>query len=93
MKVRFFPRDIGMFRNEDFDFSIRGKSLLTLETRYKWDYKDFYDRAELIEYLKSMGVRLDDHKHPLKFDAGVHSEYGIGYSVIQWSYLGYMVEL
>lgn len=30
MKVRFYPRDIGMFRTEEFDFSDRGKSIITL---------------------------------------------------------------
>lgn len=49
MKVRFYPRDIGMFRTEEFDFSDRGIYNITLEVKHKKDYKDFHDRAELIE--------------------------------------------
>ena len=90
MKVRFYPRDIGMFRNGDFDFNYN-PTLLVCKTIT--NYKDFNDRAELTGYLKTRGVRLDDYEYPLTFESDQHHLYGNGYSVKQWTHLGFMVEL
>lgn len=57
------------------------------------DYKDFYNRDELIKWLKTYGVRLDDAENPLKFNNEEHHHYGNVYHVIQWSLLGWMKEL
>lgn len=91
MKIRFYPRDIGMFRNGDFDFAPR----ITLECRDTQRYKDFYDRSELIEYLKSRGIRLDDVDHPLEFyDYQMHHSWKqMMWTVKQWTLLGWAQEL
>lgn len=95
MKIRFYPKDIELFRKtNDFDFSLRNQHIITLTTRLNWDYKDFYDRHELIEYLKNLGVKLDDHEFPLSFTkepsivCGEHS-----FTVCQCAILGWMIEL
>lgn len=93
MRVRFFPRDIGLFRNEDFDFPDRGKSVVNLVAKSKYDYKDFYDRKEMIEYLKSKGVRLDDPENPLRIEFRPE-KYSLGDFVVrQWTLLGWMKEI
>ena len=91
MKVRFYPRDIGMFRNGDFDFDPN----ITLVCRNILRYKDFHDRVELIEYLKGCGVRLDDSDYPLQFyDLEMHHSWNrMKWKVKQWSLLGWMEEL
>ena len=97
MNVRFYPRDIGFWRNnKDFDFSIRFAPLITLEARTIWDYKDFYDRHELIDYLKLNGVRLNDFNYPLEFnylENGHHTWGDNMYSIKQWTIIGWMKEL
>jgi hypothetical protein len=65
MKVRFYPSDIELFHTEDFDLSIRNKPI-TLTTRTIYDYKDFLDRQELIEFLKSYGIKLDTPNNSLE---------------------------
>lgn len=91
MKVQFYPRDIGMFRNGDFDFSLEGSNGTI--ARDVTNYKIFHDRGELIEYLKRCGVRLDDANYPLIFDKCNHYVFGDCYSVHQWSLIGWMKEL
>lgn len=87
--IRFYPRDIGMFHNGDFDFS----PIVSLVAGAKCNYKDFYNRVELIEYLKSRGVRLNDAEVPLEFyDYREHQIFGWGYSVKQCTHLGFMIE-
>ena len=93
MKVRFYPRDIGMFRNGDFDFSLRGGDILLI-ARTIYDYKDFYDRHELITYLSSCGVRLDDANYPLSFEfcEKCFRDKNM-YAVRQWTLIGWMEEI
>lgn len=88
--ITFYPRDIGMWRN-DFDFSER-HGLITLVCKEKTHYKTFHDRDELIGFLKQHGVRLDDANNPLEI-TGPHDNPMFGkdtYNVIQWSLLGWI---
>lgn len=64
MKVRFYPSDIELFHTEDFDFSAR--SDITLVARTIEDYKEFHDRQELIEFIKSYGIKLDTPNNSLE---------------------------
>lgn len=87
--ITFYPRDIGMWRKE-FNFSDRHS--ITLAAKEYSDRKTFYDRDELIGFLKEHGVRLDDPTNPLKI-TGPHTHYTLGpdtYDVIQWSLLGWI---
>lgn len=87
--IRFYPLNLEMFHNGDFDFS----PIVSLVAGAKCNYKEFYTRVELIGYLKSRGVKLNDAKFPLEFyDYREHQIFGWGYSVKQWSNLGFMVE-
>ena len=91
MKVRFYPRDIEMFRNGDFDFNHNPVLLV-----YKpiTNYKDFYDRQELIDYLKTKDVTLTDHQYPLVFKQEPHPEYGENsYTVKQYDIIGWFIEI
>ena len=89
--ITFFPRDIGIWRN-DFDFSqIYGS--ITLECKPQSDRKVCYDRKELIEFMKSRGVRLDDPKYPLEFiGPKEHHTFGYVYDVVQFHLLGWIKE-
>lgn len=89
MKVKFYPKDIGMFRDGDFDFS----PIVLLTADAKCNYKVFNDKSELIDYLKSKGVRLDDAEYPLEFCDYAHHVYGYGYKVKQSIRLGFVKEL
>lgn len=91
MKVRFYPRDIGMFRQTgDFDFT----GSITLSTTRKERFKEFSDRSELIDYLTDLGVRLDDYEYPLTFTKEPSTMCGeYSFTVHQWSTLGWMIEL
>lgn len=85
--ITFYPRDIGMWR-KDFDFHPD----ITLIPKEKTNHKTFYDRDELIGFLKEHGVRLDDPTNPLKI-TGPHTHHTLGpdtYDVIQWSLLGWI---
>lgn len=95
MKVRFYPRDIGMFRTEEFDFSDRGIYNITLEVKHKKDYKDFHDRAELIEWIRAYGIISNDVKYPIEFNkrAELHPYLGNVYNVTQSILVGWMKEL
>tara|TARA_Y100001951_G_C11298033_1_gene277365 strand:+ start:2913 stop:3182 length:270 start_codon:yes stop_codon:yes gene_type:complete len=85
--IRFYPRNIGKWRGQ-FDFSDR----ITLEVKELKSSKDFYDRNELIEFLKSNGVRLDDPRRPLKFEEMEHTQFGRCYVVHQWTVLGWFTD-
>lgn len=85
--ITFYPRDIGMWR-KDFCFN----NDITLTPKEKTDHKVFYDRDELIGFLKEHGVRLDDPQHPLEI-TGPHNNERLGpntYNVIQWSLVGWI---
>ena len=91
--ITFYPRDIGRWRSTGlFDFSRRPDVSLSMSP--KSDSVTFHTRAELIQFLKEHGVRLDDAEHPLKFTGPhEHATFGAGtYHVIQWSLLGWMKE-
>ena len=89
--ITFYPRDIGLWR-KDFDFSQRHGSF-TLECKKQTDCKNFYDRTELIKFLKEHGVRLDDPNFPLEFSGPKeHSELGYVYTVMQFHVLGWIKE-
>jgi hypothetical protein len=91
--ITFFPRDIERWRSTDlFDFTRRPDISLSMSP--KTDSVTFYNRAELIQFLKEHGVRLDDAKHPLEFTGpNNHSTFGPGiYNVTQWTLLGWMKE-
>ena len=91
MLIIFYPRDIEMWR-KDFDFS-RRYGPITLECKTETDHKVFHDRVELIEFMKSRGVKLTHPKYPLQFTGPTeHSEFGYVYNVIQWSLLGWVKE-
>jgi hypothetical protein len=86
--ITFYPRDVGLWRKY-FDF---GRDI-TAEVKYKGCKKTFHDRAELIEFLKSHGVRLDDPEHPLEFDGpDEHHVFGYAYTVKQFFVIGWMTE-
>lgn len=86
--ITFYARDIGIWR-QDFCFT----NDITLIPKEKYHYKTFYDRKELIEFMKSRGVRLDDPRYPLEFvGPKEHHEFGYVYDVIQWSLLGWVKE-
>jgi hypothetical protein len=87
MKVRFYPRNIGLWRGLfNFDTILTSKQC-----------QDFHDRAELIEWLKSNGARLDDVEYPLEFravdaDDTVYKPRGITHAVVQWTLIGWIAE-
>lgn len=67
---------------------------ITLSMKEKTDHKTFYDRAELIEYLKNHGVELNDPQYPLHMLGPEHNErLGYVYTVHQWSTLGWFKEV
>ena len=74
MKVRFIPNDVAMFRDGEYDFSERGKTLITLQVRHKLDFRDFANRQELTSYLldKAKGG-LDLVQFPLKYEPSKQS--------------------
>ena len=84
--VTFYPRDIGMWR-QDFEFG----SLLTNRPS-----KTFHDRAELIEFLKQHGVRMDDYENPLRFEVwdGINPSGSVNnvHVVVQWTVIGWIKE-
>lgn len=88
--ITFYPRDIGMWRNE-YDFGDRA-GVITLVCKEKTDHKTFNDRDELIGYLKEHGVVLDDPQNPLRISGPTnHEQFGPDtYSVVQWSLLGWI---
>ncbi len=93
MKVRFYPANIRRFRNGDFDFSFR-KCNITLVARTIFDYKDFYDRKEFVEYLVSNGIKLNSFKYPLRIDKEKNFiDNRVVFRVHQKDFLGWMVEL
>lgn len=81
MKVRFYPRDIGMWRKV-FDF----------DSAEQYVYADFENLAEAIDFLKLHGVKLDDREFPLEFrpDAHMQDSIRITHAVIQWSLIGWI---
>lgn len=85
IKERFYPRDIGLWRDV-FDFTPEiGSS--------KPKYMDFKSRSDLIDFLKLHGIVLDDVDNPLKFLKCTHHQYGICRSVIQHSLLGWSKDI
>lgn len=90
--ITFYPRDMARWRKE-FDFTPD----ITLIPKEKTDYKVFYNRDELIGFLKEHGVRLDDPQHPLKIESVSDEVYTKGHShqgelfvVVQWTVLGWI---
>ena len=90
--IKFYPRDIGMWRTiDDYDFKYRYEAVHLLIARYKYDYKYFHDREELITYLKKHGVKLTDPEHPLKFiGPEMNPEFGMVYTIHQWTVIGWI---
>lgn len=90
--ITFYPRDIELWRR-DFNFANddRGKGI-TLEANNKWT-GSYKDRDEFIDFLKSRGVRLDDHEYPLEIEklSSVHHSFKEATHVVrQWSLLGFI---
>lgn len=91
--IVFYPRCIGVWTGV-FDFN----PPITLTPREKDDHKVFRNRAELIEFLKEHGVRLDDPEFPLRFNASPpnsrfvkgNASQGEHFTVVQWSVLGWI---
>lgn len=89
--ITFYPRNIGIW-SKHFDFN----PPITLTPKEKTDHAVFRDRAELIEFLKQHGVRLDDPEFPLRFNRGStiftkgHDHEGELFTVVQWSLLGWI---
>lgn len=90
--ITFYPRDMAMWR-EEFDFTPD----ITLTPKEKTDHKVFYDRDELIGFLKEHRVRLDDPQHPLRIESVSNeicskgsNRQGELFVVIQWSVLGWI---
>lgn len=90
MKLRFIPRDIGMWRST-FDFS---PEIYACEMGLT-TYKEFHTQEELFEFLKSHGVRLDDPDYPLVLSDEIdHHSFGKNVkSVVQWSLVGWIKEI
>ena len=88
--ITFYPRDIELWRScPEFDLTQRGDILLAVKT--KQDYKVFYNRVELIQFLKDFGkVRLSEGR-TLEF-TGPHEHHVLGtvYNVTHWTLLGWM---
>ena len=73
---------------KDFDFTPD----ITLTPKQKTNFKVFYDRDELIGFLKEHGVRLDDPANPLEI-VGPENHHIHGpntYIVKQWTVLGWL---
>ena len=91
--IRFYPSEIPMFQTDDFDFDVRHHPVITLECKYKFDYKDFYDRHDFIEFLKDRGVRLNDPYHVLNIQKLDDNDRriidGITHAVVHYSLLGW----
>lgn len=91
--VTFYPRDIGRWRQVfDFDPTPSLTPRLVPSAR---EGVTFQNRGELIQFLKSHGVRLDDPEHPLEFTrtfAGPPHLEGDVHAVIQWTLIGWMVD-
>ena len=88
--VTFYPRDIERWRScPEFDLTQRGD--ITLAVKPKRDYKVFYNRAELIEFLKDFGgVKLTEGR-TLHFTGPYdHHVFGKVYDVTHWLLLGWM---
>lgn len=84
IKERFYPRDIELWRDK-FDFS----DAIGTE---KPKFLDFDTRQDLIEFLKSNGVRLDDSENPLLFLRHTHHIFGVCSNVHQGGLLGWVVQ-
>lgn len=89
--ITFFPRDIGFWR-KTFDFSERYTGVYKLIAAPPKDRISFYDRDDLIGYLKEHGVRLDDAENPLEIlGPNNHEIFGPGtFTVKQWTVLGWL---
>lgn len=85
--VRFYPRELEVWKSK-FDFS----GDITLVNRTLKPYKEFYDRAELIKFLRENGPKLDNSKYPLEFNSINHHYYGYCHVVKQIGVLGWMIE-
>ena len=83
--ITFYPRNIGMWRNV-FTFNDITLSVDNVQS------KTFYNRDELIEFLKQHKVRLDDPKYPLELE-GPYEHHVFGncvYTVKQWTTIGWI---
>lgn len=75
MKLTFYPREIELFQDGEYDFNARGR--ITLACTTKEHYRQFQDRQELIDYLSEKGVPMTDHIYPLRIDKERHNLFGI----------------
>lgn len=90
--IIFYPRNIGRWRDH-FDFN--PDITLTPKINFfscKPSYEVFRDRAELIEFCKGFGVRMDDAEFPFEIVGPIdHPSFGVGtYTVKQWTVLGWI---
>ncbi len=90
--VTFYPLDIDMWRGV-FDF----ESPITLTPKTVPSAREgmsFRDRAELMEFLKCHGIRLNDAQHPLQFLSQPDHPFLTGdvYRVVQSTLVGWIVD-
>lgn len=76
MKITFYPREIELFDNGEYDFTTR-KDCITLEWRTKWHYRMFESRDELVEYLSTKNIKMNDPLYPLRITKEQHSMFGV----------------
>lgn len=58
--IIFYPKNLDLW-NDEFDFN----NSITLVPKEKTNFKSFYDRDELLGFLKGKGVNLNNGKNPL----------------------------
>lgn len=85
--IVFYPnKDLGEIWSAEFCFD----NDITLVTKSKTDYKSFFDRNELIGFLKTKGFKLTEN--PLRFESFIHPHLGHGCKVIQQVEIGFIKE-
>lgn len=58
--ILFYPANLYLWNNE-FEFN----NSITLTPKEKTNFKSFYDRDELIGFLKDKGIKLNNGLNPL----------------------------
>jgi|688.fasta_scaffold604535_2 hypothetical protein len=75
MKITFYPREIELFNDGEYDFSTRYNILLIAKPKYH--YRTFGSRQELVEYLGQKGVKMNEPLYPLRITKEQHSMFGV----------------
>lgn len=76
--IRFYPRDIGLWRKT---FTWNGIS----------EPSKLFDTLEsLKQFCVEHGIRLDDEKYPFLLEHSDHYVMGKKYAVVQWTCIGWL---